>query len=68
MHLFIPLECVKPKIAKVVNQNQIGKGGLKMPNIYLQVKSWKLMWLKRALATEHRKWVAVLNTILEEFY
>ena len=56
----------KPKIAKVVIQNQIKKGGLKMPNIYLKVKSWKLMWLKRALANEHRKWVAVLNTILKD--
>ena len=56
----------KAKIAKVIIQNQIEKGGLKMPNIYLKVKAWKLMWLKRAIIYEHRKWVAVLNTILKD--
>ena len=54
----------KPKIAKSVIQGQLDKGGLKMPNIFMKVKAWKLSWLKRAAQHKDFKWVEVLNTIL----
>ena len=53
-----------PKIAKNVIQNEIHTGGLKMPNIFLKAKSWKLMWLKRALLHPDRNWVKILDGIL----
>ena len=54
------------KIAKVVIQSEIRKGGLKMPNIYKKVRTWRLMWLKRAVKDPNRAWVAILDTLLEK--
>ena len=54
----------KPKIARGVIQNQLYKGGLKMPNIYIKSKAWKLSWLKRAISNKNAKWVLLLDTII----
>ena len=54
----------KPKIAKAVIQKQIKDGGLKMPNIYLKAKSWKTMWMKRAILQPENSWVKVLDETL----
>jgi hypothetical protein len=51
----------KPKIAAKVIESTIKLGGLKMPNIFLKVKSWQLTWLKRALLHPTSTWVQVLN-------
>ena len=53
-----------PKIAKKVIQSKISEGGLKMPNIYQKLSSWRLMWIKRAIANKDQAWVKILDAIL----
>ena len=54
----------KPKIAKNVIQNKLENGGMKMPNIFVKIKAWRLSWLKRAVNNRTSKWVLILDTIL----
>ena len=54
----------RPKIAAKTIENTISKGGLKMPNIFLKVKSWQLSWLRRALLYPDSKWLITLNKII----
>lgn len=54
----------KPKVSKQVIQQQYEKGGLKAPNISNRVISWQIMWLQRATKHPSRKWVVILDTIL----
>ena len=54
----------RPKISKSVIQKQIEHGGLKMPNIYLKSKAWKVMWLKRAYLKPENDWVRILDHLL----
>jgi len=56
----------KAKIAKSVIIRKIEDGGLQMPSIFLKAKSWKIMWLKRALLYPDRKWVMILNALLKD--
>ena len=39
----------RPKIAAKVMENFIKVDGLIMPNIFLKVKAWQLIWLTRAI-------------------
>lgn len=54
----------KPKIAKNVIQNKLENGGMKMPNIFVKTKAWRLSWLKRAANNRQSKWVQILDSIL----
>ena len=37
-----------------------------MPNIYVKIKTWQLMWLKRAFLGPNRRWVCILDSFLED--
>jgi len=54
----------KSKIAKCTLESQISEGGLKMPNIKLKVKAWKLTWLKRAVNNPTLKYIHVIDSLL----
>ena len=54
----------RSKIAAKTIENTISTGGLKMPNIFLKVKSWQLSWLRRALSYPDSKWLITLNKII----
>ena len=54
----------RSKIAAKTIENTISEGGLKMPNIFLKVKSWQLGWLRRALLYPEAKWILTLNAII----
>ena len=56
----------KTKISRKVIQSNISMGGLKMPDIYLKAKAFKIMWLKRALMNSSKTWVKVIDTFLHE--
>ena len=55
---------IRPKIAAKVIANSIKLGGLKMPNIFLKVKSWQLSWLVRAIKNPESSWVCIVNNIM----
>ena len=50
-----------PTIAAKILEINIKLGGLKMPNIFLKVKSWQLSWLKRAA---NLPWLNITNELL----
>ena len=56
----------RPKIAAKTLENTISEGGLKMPNIFLKVKSWQLSWLRRAILNPQSNWAITLNGIIEK--
>jgi len=56
----------KNKVAKNVIESDIENGGLKMPNIYNKVKSWRILWIKRALGNNDCAWVSILDELLDE--
>jgi len=37
-----------------------------MPNIYNKVKSWRILWIKRALGNNDCAWVSILDELLDE--
>ena len=56
----------KAKISRKVIQGSISMGGLKMPDIYLKAKAFRLMWLKRALMNPNKTWVKIINAFLQD--
>ena len=55
----------RPKIAAQTIESTISEGGLKMPNLFLKVKSWQLSWLRRALLDPEAKWILIVNAIID---
>ena len=45
-------------------ENSIKLGGLKMPIIFLKVKSWQLSWLGRSIKNPESGWVCKVNYIM----
>ena len=60
----------KDKIKRKVMSLDYDQGGLRAPNIYVLSKSFKLAWISRLLADEHKSsesWKAIPNYFFERY-
>ena len=55
-----------PKIKNVTMMNTVDKGGLRIPNIEMLVKSQKIAWIKRMVNNSNAAWMQLLLTFLPE--